>query len=111
MALIEVLILGRKKSNESHNFGVIFELLQIVQLVPPLRQKRAGNQVEPRCHAWPILFSLAYEKLELVPIDVLDGLDLVPVGVEGEVRPQEEDVVDLVLAPFSVGIGRIDDAG
>ena len=47
-----------------------------------------------------------------MPADVLEGLDFVPVGFEGDVRLEEEDVVDLVFAPFAARrFGRVDDPG
>jgi len=96
-------------SNESDNFLMILKLFEAIQLIPPPGQEWFGDQVEPGCHTRSVGLSLLYERLQLVFGDVLDGLDLVPVGAEFEVGPEEEDVVDLVFAPFAGRVCGVDD--
>ena len=75
---------------------------QLVEVVPPVGQQRAGDQVEPGSDAGPLVFDLLDKTGQLIAADVSHVLHLVPVGVEGQVRSQEEDVVNLVLAPLAV---------
>lgn len=74
-----------------------------VQVIPPLKQHALANELEPRRE----LVRLVLEHcLQLVCRDVLRVAHLVRVDVQVNVGLDEEDVINLVLAPLAV-TGRL----
>jgi hypothetical protein len=74
-----------------------------VQVVPPLKQHALANELEPRGE----LVRLVLEHcLQLIRRDVLRVAHLVRVDVQVDIGLDEQDVINLVLAPLAV-TGRL----
>lgn len=87
---------------------MIFVGLQLIQIVPPQPQSVLEDQVEPRRQG---AGELGQVLVEFLPGDVADLRDLVGIRPHGDVRLEEEHVIDLVLAPHSVPAVLVVDAG
>lgn len=83
-------------------YGVVSELVEVVEVAPPLEQEGVADKLEP----WGKDQGLVFEhQLQISLTDVLVVLDLIVVCVDGEVLggSEDQDVVYLVLTPLAVG--------
>lgn len=87
---------------------MILVKLQLIQIIPPQPQPVLQDQVEPRRQRTG---ELGQVLVQLPPRHVADLRDLVRIRLDGDVRLQEQHVVDLVLAPFPVTAVLVVDAG
>jgi hypothetical protein len=71
----------------------------MVQMLPPLKEHRLANQLEPRSELQRII---GEHGLELAFRDVFGVLDLVGTGLEVNVGFDEEDVVDWSDVSFDI---------
>lgn len=90
---------------------MICELFEVLQVVPPGEQEGVSDEAEPRRDLRFASFRLLQQLLQLLLGDVAMALHLVGVGLQLHVALQEQDVVDLVLAPHPVRLGLVVDAG
>ena len=114
----------RRPSQHPPNLLLVLVLLQArIEMVPPLKEHRVADELEPRCEleAWVLKLLL-----ELFGRDVLGCLDLVRAGLQIDIGLDEENVVNwdtlasrsgkryawrrtLVHAPFPVARGLVVD--
>lgn len=79
-------------SQHAPNLLLVGVILQArVEMLPPLKQHRVADELEP---GGELQSGVGEELLELVRRNVLGGLDLVGAGIEVDVGFDEEDVVD-----------------
>lgn len=80
-------------SDASHppDLRLVLVLFQIIHILPPLKQHRIANELEPRSKAQAFILKHC---LELVSSDIFVSLDLVRVDVEVDFCLDEEDIID-----------------
>ena len=81
-------------------------------MLPPLKQELVSNSLEPwrDGHSAPLL-RLSQQLLQLLCTHIAMTLDLISIGCHGNVPLDEEDVVDLMLAPRGIRLGLVVDPG
>lgn len=97
---VNVVVCQVRKRLGIERLGIITPSRQ--QLTPPGEEKLLHDKLEPRRESCWV--KLGHELLELFGRHVLCVADLVHVGFERDLGSDEEDVVDLVLAPLVLGV-------
>lgn len=90
---------------------MVHELLEVVQIVPPFEQEGVGDEAEPGRDQDFVAFGLLQQLLQLLFAHVTVALDLVGIRIHLHVLLHEEDVVDLMFAPNSVGLSFVVNSG
>ena len=76
---------------------------KVSEIVPPFEQEAFTDHPKPRGNLHLVLFTFLYQFLQLFFTDVPMVHYLVRVGSDGDIFLREEDVIDFVLPPKSVG--------
>lgn len=81
---------------------MIHELFQVLQIVPPFKEEGFGDEAEPRGDLQLFPLGLLQHGLELLFGHIAVTLDLIGIRVQVHVFLHEEDVVNLMLAPYAI---------